>query len=65
MLVSVTNDSLSLCLQFGARFHTRASVLKFGHVANRRDLPNGIADALSYSGQLFYGDQAEGSSVDP
>ncbi|PVD32922.1 hypothetical protein C0Q70_08369 [Pomacea canaliculata] len=30
----------------GVRFHTRASVLKYGHIMNRRDLPKGLSDVL-------------------
>ena len=58
---------LFLCLhmQFGARFHTRPSVLLYGHWTNKRDLPSGVADALLYSDEHPYGGCAEGSSVDP
>ena len=53
------------CVQFGARFHTRLSVLQYGHLTNRRDLPTGIADALSYTDEHPYSGRAVGSSVDP
>ena len=51
------NCFLYVCVQSGVRFHTRASVLRFGHVINWRELCGGLLDAI--------GDEAEGSSVDP
>lgn len=56
---------LCACVQFGARFHTRLSVLQYGHLTNRRDLPTGIADALSYTDEHPYSERAVGSAVDP
>ncbi|KAK7474356.1 hypothetical protein BaRGS_00034404 [Batillaria attramentaria] len=40
----------------GCRFHTRASVLKYSQLTNRRDLPTGLPDILP---------PPEGSSTDP
>ncbi|XP_076453180.1 unconventional myosin-XIX-like [Babylonia areolata] len=46
----------------GVRFHTRASVLRYGHMINRRDLPSGLMDVLT---ELPSGGHTLGSSVDP